>query len=649
MNNEDFRVPERLAAASNLDIALSWAAQGCPVFPVGSLTYTAQGVGKTETKPLVNWGTEHTTNPDEVRSIWSKLPDALVGVITGSTVFTLDVDRHDDVDGFQSLTDAGITVPDTACADTPRGGRHYFYRGLPDLGPDANLAHGDTVLRGVDRRTGKSYFKAYSLAPDLSKLPEAPLWATVRKRTGSRAEGVGYSGTVSEWLAEHGGTPNVAMAYVLQSFPAPGYDFDRGTMLAKQSAVVLAAADGADGASYALDLLRSLWLTGQWDTEKYRQDWDKGLEGAVAKFGGTPELPLMTTAEEPEPESGNEDPNFRKEVDKRKRSIYADAKAREEYLSETNAFGVFDPARVVSVDDWEPGYSMEPLIENVLERGTIGMLYADSFIGKSYVGLDWGLSIATGRSRWAGNKVSEATVLYLAMEGAATLSKRVQAWTEYTGITEHSRFLMFDEAVSFANASSHGALCDYVRDNGVELVIIDMAAQSMGGWDENKPTEVNEWMNRVSAIREANPGCSVLFLHHSKKDNPREYRGGTPFYGASDFVWLMTRLEQDDKNDPRRALECTKWKSNAGHMPKASVLSFFAQSNGDSVLDVAIGGDKYDATVEQLRAEGFTFPTSRAAFAREVSERYDGSAKSHENKIGRLIRDGRLDVALFTS
>lgn len=646
MNNSDFRVPGRLAAASNLEIALSWAAQGVPVVPSRSWTYTVAGIEKTDTTFLGRWQQgEVTTDPAPITAYWTENPEHHVNIVNGSLVTTGDEDEKHGKSGSASMAAAGLTWPETAWEDTPNGGRHYFYRGVVGVGPDANVLGPDgNPLLGVDRRANGSVTRVYSLAPDLASLSEPPAFLLTRKTTGSGAEGVGYSGTVSEWLAEHAEPVGIAMSTITNNFPAG--DFDRDRMMSLQARVILAGVqDGWHGAAAALDQLRGLWLAGQWNTEKYQQDWDKALEGAIAKFGGKP-VPADVFAE---PEIDDEDTNFRKAVDGRKLGMYADAKAREEYLAETNAFGIFDPARVVSIDDWDPGFSMEPLIENVLERGSIGMLYADSFVGKSYVGLDWGLSIATGRSRWAGNKVSQATVLYLAMEGAATLRKRERAWTEYTGITDHSRFLMFDEAVSFANSSSHGALCDFVRDNQVELVVIDMAAQSMGGWDENKPTEVNEWMNRVAAIREANPGCTVLFLHHSKKDNPREYRGGTPFYGASDFVWLMTRLDQDDKTDPRRALECTKWKSNAGHVPKATVVAFIEQSNGDSVLDVAMGGDKYQATAELLRAEGFTFPTTRAAFAREVADRFGGTPKSHENAIGRYIKNGRLDTALFTS
>ena len=69
----------------------------------------------------------------------------------------------------------------------------------------------------------------------------------------------------------------------------------------------------------------------------------------------------------------------------------------------------------------------EPLIGNVLDRGTFALLYGGWGVGKSFIAQDWGASVATNRP-WQGRPVSQSNVLYIAAEGAFGLKGRMQAW-----------------------------------------------------------------------------------------------------------------------------------------------------------------------------------------------------------------------------
>jgi len=641
------RVPARLATASNLDIALSWVALGCRVHPVSVTTIYIQGQPQTiKTRLTTSWTREALNDPALIRRYWEANPDHMVGVIPGSAVFVLDVDRHGDKDGFKRLTGAGLSIPVTYYATTPSGGEHHFYRAVAGVRHDANLMYGGNILEGVDRRCGDgSYFHAYSLAPDPLTLPDAPSWALGRKTRSDGAEGVGYSGSLEEWLAEHGEPIGIAMSTITNNFPAG--DFDRSTMLRLQTRVVLAAVDGWAGGAAALDLLRDLWLAGQWNTPKYQTDWGRGPEGAVSKYGGKPE-PVTLTPATAGPEEEERDLEGDVAAEKYKLRVKHDA--RLEFLADTSAYGLFNPEDAISLEEYEESAVLEPLIEGVLERGTVGMLYADSYVGKSYVSLDWALSVAMGLP-WCGRVSSKAKVLYLAMEGASSMQRRWKAWCDYRGVSvadTRETFTFYHNSVDFTSEESHERLTNFVRDGGYELVIVDMSQQAMGALDENSPSDVRIFMNKCIELREASDETSVLFLHHSKKDDVRIFRGGGPFYGMSDFVWLMTRVDNSEagKADPRRVLESMKWKTDAGNPPKPINLDFI-KAGPDSVLDAGTGGDPYVEAIEDLRRT-YRLPITKSAYAHEVAKRTGKDPKTHANRISRLISDGVLQASDFT-
>lgn len=81
---------------------------------------------------------------------------------------------------------------------------------------------------------------------------------------------------------------------------------------------------------------------------------------------------------------------------------------------------------------------LEPMIDGVLDKGTVAMLAAQPGAGKSFLALDWACRYATGL-RWQGRDVNRmmqyptgnqgpGKVLYIAAEGARGIKTRLAAW-----------------------------------------------------------------------------------------------------------------------------------------------------------------------------------------------------------------------------
>jgi len=144
-----------------LDAALGYATMGLFVFPCN---------GK---QPLVQWGTESTTDPEMLRKWWTTWPSAGIGVDCGkSGLVVIDLDVKGDADGpgnwRQRLN--GHQIPATFNVRTPSGGWHGWYR--DPAGRYRNSA--GLIAPGVDVRAVGGYVLAPG-SPGYRWHTEAPI------------------------------------------------------------------------------------------------------------------------------------------------------------------------------------------------------------------------------------------------------------------------------------------------------------------------------------------------------------------------------------------------------------------------------------------------------------------------------------------
>src|SRR5687768_8990587 len=84
------------------------------------------------------------------------------------------------------------------------------------------------------------------------------------------------------------------------------------------------------------------------------------------------------------------------------------------------------------------------LIDGVLPASGEVMVYGAPGEGKSFLALDWALSVATGKD-WQGRRVRAGPVIYVVAEGAAGLIRRTVAWMKRNTVEEiQSVFFLVD-------------------------------------------------------------------------------------------------------------------------------------------------------------------------------------------------------------
>jgi hypothetical protein len=209
---------------------------------------------------------------------------------------------------------------------------------------------------------------------------------------------------------------------------------------------------------------------------------------------------------------------------------------------------VVDPAprrlnlfRLFTVEELEQLPEADWSIEGVLPEGSLAMLYGEAGTYKTFLGLDWALSVSAGRP-WNGREVHQGDVVYVYAEGSKGMLKRIRAWCLARG-PAGGHFRTLPTALDVLDDHRVQELIDLIRHASLapNLVIIDTLARCFGDGDENTQKDMNAFVAGCDAIRQAFPNLTVLVIHHAGKNPKAKDRGSTALRGAADTVMHLKR------------------------------------------------------------------------------------------------------------
>jgi hypothetical protein len=184
----------------------------------------------------------------------------------------------------------------------------------------------------------------------------------------------------------------------------------------------------------------------------------------------------------------------------------------------------------------------EPLIDGVLDQGTVALLYGKWGTLKTFIALDWAASVATGRP-WQGRATKQRKALYVAAEGAFGYQARVAAWQQGWGIKlPDGDFVVYPDPVNLMHGAEVKALCALVDHFGYGIVVLDTLARCMVGADENGAKDCGVVIDALGALRRSTPGGLgvAVGVHHSGKDG-KTLRGSSVLEGGADTVYFSSR------------------------------------------------------------------------------------------------------------
>ena len=178
------------------------------------------------------------------------------------------------------------------------------------------------------------------------------------------------------------------------------------------------------------------------------------------------------------------------------------------------------------------------LVDELIEETGIGVLYAPSGGGKTFVTLDLCCSIVRGLP-WFGLDVRPGAVAYVATEG--NLAVRLRAYLKHHDVsaTALDELRVLSSSVNLLDGNADvatlvAALVALKAELGsLSLVVVDTLNRAMPGGNENASEDMGSMVLAASTIREA-LGCFVLYVHHCGKDESKGSRGHSSLKAAAD-------------------------------------------------------------------------------------------------------------------
>ena len=135
-------------------------------------------------KPCIKWEEfqKRKSTPEEIKSWWTRWPNAMIGIVTGSIsgIVVVDIDEAIGFEEIQKYIPDSLLIPTT---QTPSGGKHYYFKS-----PEKPLSNNTRLIPGCDFRgeggyiiappskngTGKAYAWLEGLSIDEVALPTLP-------------------------------------------------------------------------------------------------------------------------------------------------------------------------------------------------------------------------------------------------------------------------------------------------------------------------------------------------------------------------------------------------------------------------------------------------------------------------------------------
>jgi RecA/RadA recombinase len=225
--------------------------------------------------------------------------------------------------------------------------------------------------------------------------------------------------------------------------------------------------------------------------------------------------------------------------------------------------------RFTWADDYPQAKAPETVVEDLIERGGLIEVFGESNSGKSTFVLDMALAVARPDGTWRERSTTHGAVLWIALESAAGLRRRVQAHRTahdtdqrllFADVTVPVRLLDVKDVDSIITTAQ---VIEYLSGQPCQLVVVDTVARALGGGDENDGRDMGTLVRGCDMIR-AKTGAAVLLIHHSGKDTSRGARGHSSLRAAVD-----TEIEISGQENPRQA-KVTKQRD----LPSGDVFAF---------------------------------------------------------------------------
>ena len=218
---------------------------------------------------------------------------------------------------------------------------------------------------------------------------------------------------------------------------------------------------------------------------------------------------------------------------------------------------------------------IEWIVDRLIPRGAIIILFGKGGIGKTWVAMDFGRCIADGLP-YLGLQTIQSPVVFIDFENPlAVLNER----TRKLGECRNVYFWRANNPKLTAPRLDSKEWDLYKKLPEGAVLIFDTLRASQGR-DENASNEMGLIMGRLKELRDL--GFTVILLHHTSKNNDRVAKGSTAIVDLADHILGLTLVRKktdgsevilDDDDDEEGAVYRFGWREKTRFEPYALYLT----------------------------------------------------------------------------
>ena len=180
------------------------------------------------------------------------------------------------------------------------------------------------------------------------------------------------------------------------------------------------------------------------------------------------------------------------------------------------------------------------LVKNILEQGSINLLFGEPAAGKSLFALDWAFCIASGID-WEINRTKQTDVVIIAGEGFSGMQRRLKALEIKYQRKAPERLFISKRPAQMLDSENVEWVADTIKSTcpNAGLIIIDTLHRNMDG-DENSSQDIGKFVNNLDMFFKP-LGAAVLVVHHSGHSEKQRSRGSSSIKGAMDGEFCVSK------------------------------------------------------------------------------------------------------------
>ena len=204
---------------------------------------------------------------------------------------------------------------------------------------------------------------------------------------------------------------------------------------------------------------------------------------------------------------------------------------------------------LMSVKDMMNLPDIEWLVDGLIVKKSINMIFGRSGDTKSFLGLHMGMCLATRRQFFGigSDEEEPIDVVFNALEGAYGLKNRVDGWLQFYNQTDVPNFHITSYNPVLNNEKLVDEFIDGLRAYNLKtpLIIIDTYNQATPDLNENDAGATGTVMKNCQRII-AELNATLIIIHHSNKGENGEYRGSTALKASMDSM-IKVELNNNQK------------------------------------------------------------------------------------------------------